>query len=335
MTRWHRVVALAITVVVVNAVTQVVIRANLAAGLYPPGADAIGVPILSTLYLSLILSPWLLLLALFSRFKAVRAYSSRGGMRSVLVIAATLVLYVPALLFAAGGIAYWTGPGHYPIAAAFALYLLVLMALAWDDFRTLRPDSASSPPQARPPRAAPVRGEHDQLVWYAITAALFLYALPFIHNLGCLELPFETGYDLAFLYLGVPAAIVAIFGGRWIGRRLGFLSALAGAALASVVLFAWLVLLGQGVVMLANVTLSPQRAVTYQGVIVDKFKSGYRQKDHMLRIRVAPSERAVIEMAVSDREYARLSVGDRMASPMVLGALNIPYVPRCRWLANR
>ena len=59
MKRWHRAVALAVALVLINAATQLVIRANLSAGLYPAEADSIGIPIMTTLYLSLALIPWL------------------------------------------------------------------------------------------------------------------------------------------------------------------------------------------------------------------------------------------------------------------------------------
>ena len=58
MKRWHKVLAAAIAVVVINATTQIVIKANFAAGLYPPQA-AIDIPITTTLYASLAVAPCL------------------------------------------------------------------------------------------------------------------------------------------------------------------------------------------------------------------------------------------------------------------------------------
>ena len=328
MKRWHRVVALAVGLVLINAATQRVIRANFSAGLYPTDADSIGIPIMTTLYLSLALSPWLLMLAFFSTFQAVRAYCARGGM---LVIAVLVVLYVPALAFALGGIAYWAAPNHYAIAWAFAVLLLVLVALAWDDARALRAamPAGTTAPDARP--AVPATAQHT---WYAIGLALFLYALPFIHNLGCIDVPFNTGHDLALLYLGLPAAVVAIFGGRWIGTRIGWLSARAGALLAGTALFVWIVVLGQAYVLLANALLSPQRPVLYEGVVVDKLRSGFRERNYILHVQLASATHDVISMEVNENEYSRLRVGDRVAKPMMLGALHVPYIARCRWLPS-
>jgi len=310
MKRWHRAVALAAALVLINAATQWVIRSNLAAGLYPADADVIGIPIMTTLYLSLALSPWLLVLALLR---------ARGG---TLVIVAFVVLYVPAVAFAVGGIAYWAAPGHYAIALAYGVLLLVLVGLAWSDARALR---ATLPAAAAPEtlRTVPTVGQY---AWYAIGLALFVYALPFIHNLGCMEVPFNTGHDLAFIYLGLPAALVAIFGGRWIGARLGWVTPRAGALVAGAALFVWLVVLGQAYVLLANALLSPQRPVVYEGVIVEKLKS------NILRVQLASVTRDVISMEVNEYEYSRLRVGDRVAKSMVLGGLHIPYVARCRWL---
>lgn len=319
MKRWHRAVALAVALVLINAATQRVIRANLAAGLYPADADSIGIPIMTTLYLSLALSPWLLVLALRPRFARART----------LFIAALVVLYVPALAFALGGIAYWAAPSHYAIALAFGVLLSVLVALAWDDARALRAalPAGTTAPEAR--RAVPASAQHT---WYAIGLALFLYALPFIHNLGCIDVPFNTGHDLALLYLGLPAAVVAIFGGRWIGTRIGWLTARAGGLLAGAALFVWIVVLGQAYVLLANALLSPQRPVLYEGVIVGKLKAGFRETNHILRVQLASATRDVISMEVNEYEYSRLHVGDRVAKPMMLGALHVPYIARCRWL---
>jgi hypothetical protein len=142
MKRWHRVVALALAIVLINAATQMVTSANQAVEAYPPDGDTIAIPIFSTFFLSLIVAPWLLLLACFSRFKVVRALFSSGGIRSAIVIAGLVLLYAPACFLAVGGIEYWAIPRHYEIATAFAVSLLVLIVLAWDDLRTLRSNFA-------------------------------------------------------------------------------------------------------------------------------------------------------------------------------------------------
>ena len=159
---------------------------------------------------------------------------------------------------------------------------------------------------------------------------LLAYALPFIHNVQCVELPFSSGQDLALLYLGLPAAVIAIFGGRWIARRSGFRSPRAIELLTGGGLFLWIVILGQGDVVLANALLSPQRPVVYEGVVVDKVAEGFLPTYLVLRVELASHE--VVSLKVNVNEYAHLQIGDRIAKPAVLGALQIPYVPRCRWL---
>ena len=317
MKRWHRVLAAAIALVAINASTQIVVRANLAAGLYPPQA-AIDIPIMTTLYLSLGMVPCLLLLATLSRM----------ALRPAIVIPALIALYAIAVYFAVGGLYYWTDLSHYSIAATYGLLVLVLVGFAWDDVRLLRPRMAAEAPLAPRPPAAPLR----QRAWYMVGGLLFLYALPYLHNLGCMELPFGTGFDIALLYLGVPALVVAIFGGRWIGPRIALVSARAGALLVGAALFLWIVVLGQAYVVLANALMDAQRPVLYQGVIVDKLKAGFRGSNHILRVQVAAATRDVIALEVNEYDYARLKVGDLVTRPMVLGALQIPYIAHCRWL---
>ena len=320
MKRWHKVLGAAVALVVINATTQIVIRANLAAGLYPPQA-AIDIPIMTTLYASLAAAPCLLVLAILSRF----------AIRPAVVIPALIVLYVLAAYFAIAGLYYWTDIAHYSIAATYGLLLLVLIGFAWDDIRVLRPRMAAEAPHATvPPPAPPLR----QQAWYLVGALLFIYALPYIHNTGCMELPFGTGFDLALVYLGLPALIVAIFGGRWIGARIAFMSARAGALLVGAGLFVWIVVLGQAYVVLANALMDAQRPVLYEGVIVDKLKSGFRGSNHILRVQVASAAKEVISMEVNEYDYARLKVGEHVTKPMVLGGLQIPYIARCRWLPS-
>jgi len=315
MKRWHKVLAAAVALVAINATTQIVVKANLAAGLYPPQA-AIDIPIMTTLYASLAAAPCLILLAFLTRW----------AVRPAIVIPALIVLYVLVAYFAIGGLYYWTDIAHDSIAATYALLLVVLIGFAWDDVRVLRGRRPAHAPVAAP---APVLRPRT---WYLVGGLLFLYALPYLHNLGCLELPFTSGFDLALAYLGLPALAIAFFGGRWIGARIAFMSARAGAVVAGACLFVWIVFLGQAYVALANALLEPQQPVRYEGIIVDKLTSGFRNSTHIVRVQVASATRDVISMEVNEYDYGRLKIGDRMTKPMVLGALRIPYIAQCRWL---
>jgi len=313
MKRWHKVLAAAIALVVINAATQIVVKANLAAGLYPPQA-ALDVPIMTTLYASLAAAACLLLLAFLPRL----------AMRPAVLVPALIVLYVLAGYFAVGGLYYWTDLAHYWIAVTYALLLVVLIGFAWDDIRVLRPRMATETPASAPPPAL------RQRAWYLVGGLLFVYALPYLHNLGCMELPFSSGFDLALVYLGLPALVVAILGGRWIGARILFMPARTGALAVGAGLFIWIVFLGQAYVALANALMEPQQPLRYEGVILEKLQSGFRGS--MLRVQVASATREVISIEVNDYDYARLKVGDPVTRPIVLGALRIPYVAHCRWL---
>ena len=317
MKRWHKVLAAAIALVAINATTQIVIKANLAAGLYPQQA-AIDIPIMTTLYASLAAAPCLLLLA----------FLSRSAIRPAMAIPALVVLHVLVAYFAVAGLYYWTDIAHYSIAAAYGPLVLVLIAFAWDDFRVLRPRMAAEAPLgavAPPPVLRP-------RAWYLVGGLLFVYALPYLHNLGCLELPFTSGFGLALVYLGLPALVVAIFGGRWIGARIAFMPARTGALAAGAALFAWIVVLGQAYIALANALMEPQQPVHYEGVIVDKHQSAF--SGNLLRVRVASATQEVISIEVNEYDYARLKVGEHVTRPIVLGALHIPYVAHCRWLPS-
>lgn len=262
----------------------------------------------------MVLAPWLLALAVFSRLT----------LRPATLIAGLLGLYLPALFVAVAGIYYWAIPFHYPIAATYAVLLVVMGALAWDDVRTVRP-RLNAVAAAAPPPAPPL----GQQGWTLIAVLLFLYALPYIHNLNCIEVPFSSGFDLAVLYLGLPALVVAIFGGRWLGARLGLGSARAGTLLAGAALFLWIIFFGQGYIVLANALMTPRQPVVYEGVVVDKLKTG---ANHVLRVRIITRE--IVSMEVNEHDYARLDVGDRVARSMALGALQIPYIDQCRWLPS-
>ena len=317
MRRWHKVLAAAVALVAINATTQIVVRANLAAGLYPPQA-AVDIPIMTTLYASLAIAPCLVLLA----------FLSRSAMRPAVVVPVLIVLYVLAAYFAIGGLYYWTDIAHDSIAVPYAVLLLVLVWFIWDDVRVLRPRMAAEAPAVRQP-AQPLR----QQTWYAVGGLLFVYALPYIHNLGCFELPFSRGFGLSLVYLGLPALAVAIFGGRWIGGRIAFMPARAGALLVGTALFLWIVVLGQAYVVLGNALMGSQQPVPYQGVIVDKLTTGFRNSNHILRVQ-ADSTRDVISMEVNEYDYKRLQIGDHVTKPMVMGAFQITYIAHCRWLPS-
>jgi hypothetical protein len=168
-----------------------------------------------------------------------------------------------------------------------------------------------------------------------VVIALFVYAVPFVHNLRCVEIPFNAGYDLALRYLSVPAAAVVVLGGRRLRkslRRQGY--RVLSQVFVSAVAFGWIVGLGQAYVVLANALLPPQQPVTYDGVVVEKFTSGRFGETHVARVRITSPHPAVIRFRVAAGDYARLMVGDAFSKKMGLGPLGIPYVDHCGWLAR-
>src|SRR6267378_6669763 len=78
-----------------------------------------------------------------------------------------------------------------------------------------------------------------------LVAALFVYALPFVHNLRCVEIPFNAGYDLALRYLSVPVAAFIVLGGGRLRRTLGRQAyRLPAQMFVSAAIFGWMVGLG-------------------------------------------------------------------------------------------
>ncbi len=174
----------------------------------------------------------------------------------------------------------------------------------------------------------------DQRYEIYLAGALFAYALPFVHNLRCIEIPFSAAYDLALKYLSAPALVLVVFGGRRLRRilrRQGY--RLPTQVFVSVVLLGWIVGLGQAYVVLANALLPPQHPVTYVGTIVEKFQAGRFGDTHVVRVRVTSPDFAVIAFRVPAGEYARLMVADAFSRKMTLGPLGLPYVDHCGWLA--
>jgi len=168
-----------------------------------------------------------------------------------------------------------------------------------------------------------------------LVAALFVYALPFVHNLRCVEIPFNAGYDLALRYLSVPVAAFIVLGGGRLRRTLGRQAyRLPAQMFVSAAIFGWMVGLGQAYVVLANALLPPQQSVKYDGVIVEKFKSGRFGETHVVRVRIAPPDSALIRFRVPAGDYDRLMVGDAFSKKMVLGPLRLPYIDHCGWLGR-
>jgi hypothetical protein len=168
-----------------------------------------------------------------------------------------------------------------------------------------------------------------------VAIALFAYALPFVHNWRCVELPFNAGYDLALRYLTAPAVALVVFGGRRLRKNLGRQGyRLLTQLFVSAMIVGWIVGLGQAYVVMANALLPPQQPVTYTGTVLEKFQSGRFGETHVVRVRTQSPDLPVIPFRVPAADYAGLRVGDAFSKKMVLGRLGIPYVDHCGWLAH-
>tara|TARA_Y100000294_G_scaffold154544_1_gene154223 strand:- start:606 stop:1055 length:450 start_codon:yes stop_codon:yes gene_type:complete len=117
----------------INTVTTVVLEDNLGAGLYRPIADTIAIPIAGTQLSSIVLSPFLLLIAyipikfkkIFSRNSKFEAMYKSAG--------AILIAYTPVFPFVLYGALYWTSPNHMQIACLYYAAFLCLFALVFID----------------------------------------------------------------------------------------------------------------------------------------------------------------------------------------------------------
>ena len=128
--------------VLVNAATFFVVSDNAAAGRYPIDADSIGIPIMSTLVLSVIALPILLLVGLLPSAQFLVRLCSRGLPWRISTGVLLLALYVILALFALDGVGYWAVPNHYWITASYVVSLLVLLFFSIVDARWLFSNSA-------------------------------------------------------------------------------------------------------------------------------------------------------------------------------------------------
>lgn len=142
--------------VIVNVVTSHVISANFIAGTYPSDADSIGIPMMETLFASLIalamLLPLLLLSSLPWSFR--KAATSRAWRRTIGVLLAGFYLW--NFLLQANWALYWIDPDHWPIGASIGLVAAAVLWLAIVDFgRVLRCQTSEVSGEPAPATAAP------------------------------------------------------------------------------------------------------------------------------------------------------------------------------------
>ena len=123
---------------IVNTVTSRVIGANFAAGVYPPDADSIGMPLMEVLFVSVLSLVMLLPLLLLSApdWSVRKAAASRAWRWTLGFLLPTLYLW--NLLLQVNWAVSWLDPHHYLIGASIGLVPIALLGLAILDFRRFR-----------------------------------------------------------------------------------------------------------------------------------------------------------------------------------------------------
>ena len=137
MKNYRKLILFAVLIIAVNVTTTLVVSYNQRAHLYPDNADSIVIPIFSTLILSLLALPFLLLLIIFPNSLIARKYIEKGWLYRTAVCSAIVGLYVICAALSFLGFAYWFIPHHYILGLVFAIFLICLTASLVLDFRKL------------------------------------------------------------------------------------------------------------------------------------------------------------------------------------------------------
>ena len=133
----HRGITLGLLLTGISTLTPVIVEGNQSANVYPWNADSIGIPIFGTWFLSLLISPFLLLVAFLPRtLKGIYSLNSGLGARVVGIFAVS-ISYLPCLYFSLYGSLYWTSPNHMSIAFWFYLASAYLLFLVFKDLSTI------------------------------------------------------------------------------------------------------------------------------------------------------------------------------------------------------
>ena len=129
----HRGITLGFLLVAINAVTMVVLENNQNASVYPGNADSIAIPIISTWFLSFLVSPFLLLVTFLPKtLKGIYSTNSGLGTRVESIFIAS-ISYLPCLCLSLFGSLYWTRPHHMVIAYWYYITVLYLIFLFSED----------------------------------------------------------------------------------------------------------------------------------------------------------------------------------------------------------
>lgn len=111
----------------VNYATWFVTATNQKAGLYPIDADSIGIPIMLTNVICLLMLPVLLAICGLTNKNMLIGLKSKGHVIRLVVKINLVLLYSIPIALASYGLSYWSHPGHYLIAASYAILLVVFL----------------------------------------------------------------------------------------------------------------------------------------------------------------------------------------------------------------
>lgn len=144
LTKWFKLALFFCGLLLVNCMTWLVTSTNQKEGVYPVDADSIGIPIMITIYASLLMVPILFIISLLSNKDVLLRLRVVGVARLAAVKVGLLLLYASALLFTVYGFMYWYNPNHYLIAASYFVLGVVLLAGLVFDWVTIKTDLGHS-----------------------------------------------------------------------------------------------------------------------------------------------------------------------------------------------
>jgi len=128
LTPLNKFIIYSILFVLINSITCSVVKNNQETGLYPADGDSIGIPILSTFFLTILGVTYLIILNLGLKY----IYARNIEINIILKLASIfllLILSLPYLGLLYFGYKYWFIPLHYIISFCFIFSLIILIML--------------------------------------------------------------------------------------------------------------------------------------------------------------------------------------------------------------
>ena len=139
-----RTATLAILLGTIGLTASFVLESNLRRGVYPTKADSIGIPLMETVFMSVVGAVLLVLALAASAFSL--ALAPRVSRPWRLVLAAAYVLaHAECFAFFLLWAASWLTPHHYPIAASCLLVAAAIAYFSVADVRSLRSNNSLQP----------------------------------------------------------------------------------------------------------------------------------------------------------------------------------------------